>query len=70
MNKFTENYDLPNMDDYKESLLRNIIPEYSEPKFKCPDCGGGMCMNNFVVLTTCPPKNLYKCDKCGKVVSL
>ena len=43
--------------------------EYSEPKYICPKCGGGMRKNLRYgeVLTTYPPiyKDFYKCDTCG-----
>lgn len=41
--------------------------EWSEPKYKCPKCGGGMCRNEMVVLTSNPPKFEYRCNKCGNV---
>lgn len=43
------------------------IPRYSEPKFDCPKCGGGMCKDNMKVLASRPPKFEYICDKCGHV---
>lgn len=41
--------------------------EWSELKFDYPECGGGMCKNNIVVLTSNPPKYEYRCNKCGHV---
>lgn len=46
----------------------DIQPMWSEPKFDCPECGGGgMCKNNMVVLTSIPPQYEYRCNKCGHV---
>ena len=57
---------LPTFEDYKCKISTdNIIPEWSEPKFKCPVCDGGMRKNNMVVLTTYPAQYEYRCDKCG-----
>ena len=62
---------LPSKDEYKDSLgpVKHILSssEWSEPMFKCPKCGGGMCRNNMIICTSNPPKNKYKCDKCGYI---
>lgn len=39
----------------------------SEPKYRCPKCGGGMRRNEMVVLTSYPAQYEYQCDKCGHV---
>ena len=65
--------DLPTAKQYIETIeepnFMDQFTEYSEPKYKCPkiDCGGGMCKNNTIVLTSNPPKFIYKCNKCGCV---
>lgn len=58
---------LPTRDEYKAAIDLEPEPEYSEPKYACEQCGGGMCRNNRIVLTSYPPKYLYKCNKCGYV---
>lgn len=62
-------YYLPTLEEFKAAISRdNTIPEWSEPKFKCPECNeGGMRKNNMVVLTTYPAKYEYRCDKCGHI---
>lgn len=61
--------DLPTADEYRKSIG---VPyycqrEWSEPKYICPKCGGGMCRNEMVVLTSYPAQYEYKCNKCGHV---
>lgn len=50
-----------------ETEIRNR--EYSEPKYKCPKCDGGMCKNLQYgeIIDTYPPyyKDFYKCNTCG-----
>ena len=50
-----------------EAEIRNR--KYSEPKYKCPKCDGGMCKNLQYgeIIDTDPPiyKEYYKCDSCG-----
>lgn len=61
---------LPTAEEYRDFVIRlydNSPCEWSEPKYICPKCGGGMCRNNMIVLTTCPPKYEYKCNKCGNL---
>ena len=60
---------LPTKEEYEKSILSsNYLPkEWSEPKYICSVCGGGMCRNEMVVLTTYPAKYEYRCNKCGKV---
>lgn len=61
--------DLPTADEYRESIgfPYYFQREWSEPKYACPACGGGMCRNETVVLTSNPPKYEYQCNKCGHV---
>ena len=58
----------PSADEYRESIgMPYYPPEWSEPKYICPKCGGGMCRNEMVVLTSYPPQYEYSCNKCGYV---
>lgn len=61
--------ELPSSDEYARMHQPNFYwqREWSEPKYKCPECGGGMCRNEMVVLTSNPPKYEYRCNKCGNV---
>ena len=61
---------LPTAKEYSEMAEKVAFPftaQWSEPKYQCPKCGGGMRRNNMVVLTTYPAKYEYQCDKCGHV---
>lgn len=61
--------DLPTAEEYRESInvTFGFPSEWSEPKYQCPKCGGGMCRNEMLVLASYPPKYKYKCNKCGHV---
>ena len=61
--------DLPTADEYRKSIG---VPyyyqhEWSEPKYVCPKCGGGMCRHETVVLTSNPPQYEYQCNQCGYI---
>lgn len=61
--------ELPSSEEYA-NMHQSVFYEqrkWSEPKYKCPKCGGGMCRNEMVVLTSNPPKFEYRCNKCGNV---
>lgn len=61
---------LPTAKEYGEMAQRaayQYTAQWSEPKYQCPECGGGMCRNEMVVLTTYPPKFEYQCNKCGHI---
>ena len=60
---------LPTMDEYFDDLYETWSPHhYSEALFKCPKCGEGeVRRDNEVILSSYPPKNLYKCFNCGAV---
>ena len=61
---------LPSAEEYKESMnsmFKYAFTEWSEPKYQCSECGGGMCRNEMVVCTSYPPKYEYRCNKCGHV---
>ena len=57
---------LPTAKEYREAAQNSPL-QWSEPKYQCPKCGGGMCRNEMVVLTSYPPQYEYQCDKCGYV---
>lgn len=59
--------ELPSKEEYESKFSKPANPSYSEPKFKCPKCDGGMCKDLSIVLTTYPVKYCYKCDKCGHI---
>ena len=44
--------------------------EWSEPRYKCPKCEGGMCKNLQMVCASLPPMYIYRCNKCGHTDSL
>ncbi len=61
---------LPTKEEYEKSIggwISYEISQWSEPKYQCPVCGGGMCKNLTVVLTTWPEQYTYMCNKCGYV---
>lgn len=61
---------LPTAEQYKNQIDNTIIDlgeEYSEPKYQCPFCNrGAMCRNEKILLTSNPPKRLYKCNVCER----
>lgn len=61
--------DLPTADEYRNAIgiTYSYQSEWSEPKYICPKCGGGMCRNEMVVLTSYPAQYEYSCNKCGYV---
>ena len=61
--------DLPTADEYRKAIgvPYSYHREWSEPKYICPKCGGGMCRNETMVFTSNPPKYEYQCNKCGNV---
>lgn len=66
---------LPTKDEYVSSTVSSIdvgisTEKYSEPRFKCPKCGGGMRKNLQEICTSLPPKYEYRCDTCGLVTFL
>ena len=56
-----------------ESEDRNIKPQWSQPIYICPKCGGGMCKNLWTCrsLTVMPSitEYEYRCDneQCGNI---
>ena len=61
---------LPTAKEYRETAKKSAFrstSQWSEPKYQCPECGGGMCRNEMVVLTSNPVQYEYQCDKCGYV---
>lgn len=60
---------LPSRDDYINAVPKIIYNNgWTEPKYKCVKCGGGMCKNleEGITLTSNPPiyKNMYRCNDC------
>lgn len=53
---------------YKEEVRLSqqlmVESEWSEPKYKCPNCGGIVRKNLRVAFPTYPTKYLYKCNMC------
>lgn len=67
---YTTTTTLPTAKEYKEAsdkMRYGSADEWSEPKYQCPECGGGMCKNLRMVLSSYPVKYKYQCDKCGHV---
>jgi hypothetical protein len=61
---------LPSEKEYSEmanKIAFQFTAQWSEPKYQCPKCGGGMCKNLMVVLTSYPVQCEYQCDKCGHI---
>lgn len=59
---------LPTAKEYREAAQKSAFQftaQWSEAKYQCPKCGGGMCKNLMVTLTTYPAQYEYQCDKCG-----
>ena len=59
---------LPTAKEYREAINKNAFQftaQWSKPLYQCRKCGGGMCKNLMVVLTTYPAQYEYQCDKCG-----
>ena len=57
---------LPTDKEYREATLQ-FLSQWSEPKYQCPKCGGGMRRNEMVVLTSYPAQYEYQCDQCGYI---
>lgn len=61
---------LPSAEEYRKIVNEAALQftaQWSEPKYQCPKCGGGMCKNLMVVLTSYPAQYEYQCDKCGHI---
>lgn len=62
--------ELPTSEEYADEMtvtFNSPDHEWSEPKYKCPKCGGGMCKNHRYVLASNPARYKYKCDTCGYI---
>lgn len=56
---------LPTFSEYMdEPLFTFQQDEWSEPKYKCPQCGYPVRKNLNMILTSFPAKYLYRCDNC------
>ena len=61
---------LPTAKEYREAAQKSAFQftsQWSEPKYQCHKCGGGMRRNEMVVLTSYPLQYEYQCDKCGYI---
>lgn len=60
---------LPTAEEYLASISIETVTmkEWSEPRYQCPKCDGGMCKDLMRVCTSLPPRYMYKCNKCGHV---
>jgi predicted nucleic acid-binding Zn ribbon protein len=61
---------LPTKEEYEAKTLNRhnfMQRDWSEPKYLCTECNGGMCRNEKVVLASYPPMYEYKCNKCGHI---
>ena len=60
--------ELPTSEEYRAQFNISIdLNRYSEPKYQCPKCDGGMCRNETITLASYPVQYQYKCNKCGHV---
>ena len=62
---------LPTAKEYKEMAEKAVFQfagrMWSEPKYQCPRCGGGMRRHEMVTPTSYPAQYEYQCDKCGLI---
>lgn len=66
----TSTINLPTAKEYREAAQKSAFQftsQWSEPKYQCPKCGGGMRRNEMVVLTSYPAQYEYQCDQCGYI---
>lgn len=66
----TSTTNLPTAKKYREAAQKSAFQftsQWSEPKYQCPKCGGGMRRNEMIVLTFYPTQYEYQCDKCGYI---
>lgn len=66
----TTTTNLPTAKEYREATSKTVFQfnaRWSEPKYQCPKCGGGMCRNEMITLTSNPPQYEYQCDQCGRI---
>ena len=66
------NLELPSKENYIKTVPKIVYNNgWTEPKYKCIKCSGGMCKNlkGGITLTSNPPiyKNEYRCNNCGYV---
>lgn len=54
-------------EDIANNIAFQSTDQWSEPKYQCPKCDGGMRRNEMIVLTSYPAKYEYQCDKCGHI---
>lgn len=59
---------LPTAKEYSEMAQKTAFQftgQWSEPKYQCPKCDGGMRKDLTMVIDTYPAQYKYQCDKCG-----
>lgn len=60
------NNSLPSAKEYREMANQiDFSARWSEPKYQCPKCNGGMRRDETIVLSSFPPQYMYECNKCG-----
>ena len=67
---YKNNNCLPTAEEYRKStneLRSQFEKQWSEPKYQCPECGGGMCRDEATILPTYPAQYEYKCNQCGHI---
>lgn len=65
-----DNNCLPTAEEYSKAINElglQFEKQWSEPKYQCAECGGGMCRNETVILPSYPAQYLYQCNKCGHI---
>ena len=64
-----ETKELPTLEEYRDMV--NKPPQtLSEPKFKCPHCGGNVRKDLTTTFLTYPPTYAYSCDDCDFSIML
>lgn len=57
---------LPTAKEYREMANQiDFLAQWSEPKYQCPKCNGGMRRDETIVLSSFPAQYMYECNKCG-----
>lgn len=54
-------------EDFKKNTQYDIPDRYQPTEISCPKCGNQLCKDISQVLTTYPPKFMYKCFACNWV---
>ena len=50
-----------------QNYLKRNSKRFSEPKYQCCECDGGMCMDEYIEIVHCTKsfRHFYICNKCG-----